>query len=169
MFVSEISTYPFYYINYINLLPKDISLNHLLEGRKAFLDFYQSIPENKWDYQYAEDKWSVKKLVRHIIDAELIFDYRALSIVRGEKNKLIGWSENEYAANTDESKLSKDGLIKSLTLQIDYTTDLFSSFDRKDLLKIGNANGHDTEVGAIGFAIIAHEIHHRNILNERYL
>ncbi len=170
MLVSEVNISPFYYINYFKLIEDGIPLLHLINQRKeSSLNFYNAIPENQWDYQYAPDKWSIKKLVRHIIDAELIFDYRALSIVRGEKSKLLGWSENEYADTLNDTNLSKESLLKSLSLQIDYTADLFSNFSSEDLKKIGNANGYDTEVGAIGFAIIAHEMHHRMIIKERYL
>ncbi len=169
MKVSESSVYPNYYNYYKDLLPQDVSILHLIESRTNHLDFYETIPEQKWDFKYAEDKWSLKKVVRHILDAELIFNYRALSIVRGEQAKLIGWNENEYADFIDDSKLTKEPLIKSLKHQFKYTIDLFSSFDRNDLMKIGNANGHDTEVAAIGFAIISHEIHHRGMIRERYL
>lgn len=169
MFIQELTQYPPYYEGMYKLIAQDISLSLLLEHRLNALEFYRSIPEDKWDYQYAEGKWSIKKLVRHIIDAELIFDYRALSIVRGEKRPLMGWSENEYADQVDDNKLSKENLLKSLDLQFRYTADLFQSFDQSDLKKTGNTNTFDVEVGAIGFCIIAHEMHHRNTIRERYL
>jgi hypothetical protein len=34
--------------------------------------------------------------------------------------------------------------------------------------QIGIINNHETSVGAMGFAIAGHEIHHRNIIKERY-
>lgn len=170
MKISEVQIFPHYYESYFKLISTEISLMDLLEYRKAeILNFYNSIPDTKWDFEYAEGKWSIKKLVRHIIDAELIFCYRALSFVRGEKASLLGWSENEYADAIDDSKLNKESLINSLTLQLNYTQDLFSNFTEVDLQKIGNANNLDTEVGAIGFCIIAHELHHRTIIKERYL
>jgi len=169
MLLSHVKTYPPYYERMYEVISKEISLNDLLKQRKQILQFYESIPDEKWAYRYAEGKWSIQKVVRHILDAELIFDYRALSIVRGEKNKLMGWSENEYADQVNEELLSKESLIQSLRIQLDYTSDLFLQFSSHDLKKIGNANGYDIEVGAIGFCILAHEIHHRNVIKERYL
>lgn len=170
MFVSEVNIAPFYYIDYFKLIDGNFPLNHLLDQRKESVSiFYDSISDNKWDYKYAEDKWSIKKVVRHIIDAELIFNYRALSIVRGEKKTLMGWSESEYGSQVDDKFLSKEKLIKSLLLQLDYTADLFSNFSTEDLKKVGNANKYDTEVGAIGFAIVAHEMHHRAVISDKYL
>lgn len=170
MKISEVEVYPHYYENFYKLISSEISLIELLDQRRnTILDFYNSIPIEKWDYKYQENKWSIKKLVRHIIDAELIFNYRTLSFVRGEKQALLGWSEDDYAENINEAELSSEKLLHSLNLQINYSYDLFSNFTIDDLKKIGNANGLDTEVGAIGFCIIAHELHHRNIIKERYL
>lgn len=169
MILKDLSVYPAYYTAYFQAVPDTISIHRLLDSRLEHLAFYESIPEERWSYAYETGKWSIQNVVRHIIDAELIFDYRALSFVRGEKNKLMGWSENEYAAQVDESRLNKESLLRSLELQMRYTADLFAGFDRNDLQKIGNMNNHDTEVGGIGFAIIAHEIHHRGVIQNRYL
>jgi hypothetical protein len=49
------------------------------------------------------------------------------------------------------------------------TLDLFTSFSNVDLKKIANANGFDTEVAAMGFSIIAHEMHHRAVISDKYL
>jgi uncharacterized damage-inducible protein DinB len=170
MIVSEVKHYPPYFENYFKMIPRDTNLLELFKNRnKAVIEFFESIPADKWNYQYAEGKWSVKKILRHIIDAELIFSYRALCFARGESQPLPGWSENEYADATDDAKLHPDKLIKSLKLQLESTQDMFHSFDEADLNKIGNANGSDTEIGAIGFAIIAHEMHHRKVILEKYL
>jgi len=170
MLVSEVQVFPDYFEAYFKSIPSKFPLQKLLENRREEVyNFYDSIPEEKWSYRYAEGKWSIQKLVRHILDAELIFDYRALSFARGELQALAGWSEDEYASIVSEKDLNKTKLLQSLRLQLDYTADLFSNFSTEDLKKIGNANQYNTEVGAIGFAIVAHEIHHRNIIKERYL
>jgi DinB superfamily len=170
MKLSDVQVFPHYYESYFILISPKMELMDLLIQRKTeILEFYNSIPDIKWAYQYAAGKWSIKKLVRHIIDAELIFCYRSLCFVRNEKNSLPGWSEDEYADAVDDSKLSKENILKSLTIQLDYTIDLFSNFSDVDLKKIGTANNLQSEVGAIGFCIVAHELHHRNIIKERYL
>ena len=42
-----------------------------------FIKFVQNIPMDKFDYRYAKDKWTIKDIIQHIIDAERIFSYRA--------------------------------------------------------------------------------------------
>ena len=169
MLVTELEFYPPYYSEAYKKLAQDIPLLHLLEQRQNSIEFYRAIPESQWTYSYQTDKWSLQKIVQHIIDAELIFCYRALLIVRGEKKPLMGWDENEYADTLHEDLLHKEKLIAFLALQMNYTQNLFSQFSTNDLKKVGNANGYDTEVAAIGFNIVAHEMHHRNVIQDKYL
>jgi uncharacterized damage-inducible protein DinB len=169
MRVTELEFYPPYYSEAYKKLAQDIPLLHLLDQRQNYIDFYRAIPESQWAYSYETGKWSIQKIVQHIIDAELIFCFRALSVVRGEKKPLMGWDPDEYAATIVETTLTKEKLLASLELQMKYTHNLFSQFGAEDLKKIGNANGFDTEVAAMGFSIIAHEMHHRQVIQERYL
>jgi hypothetical protein len=46
---------------------------------------------------------------------------------------------------------------------------LFKSFYSEDANTVGRISGNDFSVKSIGFMIIGHEIHHFNIINERYL
>ena len=169
MFVSDLQHFPPYYEEAYKKLPADFPLIHLLTGRLNHIEFYREISNAQWTFSYAPTKWSIQKLVRHILDAELIFCYRALSAVRGEQKPLMGWDPDAYAETIDESRLLKDRLIKSLELQMKMTLDLFTSFSDEDLKKIANANGFDTEVAAMGFSIIAHEMHHRAVISDKYL
>lgn len=51
----------------------------LLARISIITDTLQKVTEEgKWDYAYAEGKWTVKELVQHLIDCERIFSYRAL-------------------------------------------------------------------------------------------
>lgn len=169
MRVTDLEFYPPFYSEAYKKLAQDIPLLHLLDQRLSYLDFYRTIPESQWVYSYEKWKWSIQKIVQHLIDAELIFCFRALSVVRGEKKPLMGWEPDEYAATIDETNLTKEKLLTSFELQMKYTHNLFSHFSTEDLKKIGNANGFDTEVAAMGFSIIAHEMHHRNVIINNYL
>lgn len=56
----------------INLIEElEISLH-------AFIRFVQNIPLDKFDYRYAEGKWTIKDIIQHLIDSERVFAYRAL-------------------------------------------------------------------------------------------
>jgi hypothetical protein len=49
------------------------------------------------------------------------------------------------------------------------TIALFQSFDQGVYDNVGNASGANLSVRAAGFIIVGHELHHINIVKERYL
>lgn len=135
----------------------------------AITAFLQDIPEEKWSYRYAEGKWTIAELVLHLVDAERIFAYRALRIARKDQTPLPGFEENDYVIHSKASSRSKDSLMKELKAVQEATRLLFESFDEEQLECSGTASGGTTYVRGIGFIIIGHGLHHRNILRERYL
>ena len=68
---------------------------------KIILKYWDSIPEEKWTYSYASKKWTLKQVFQHIIDTERILAYRALCIVRGEKQILNEFDQDKYANSGD--------------------------------------------------------------------
>src|SRR5215204_3545829 len=108
----DLSTVPEFYHKYVNQIREE-NVNVAIEvNSKAALSFLQNIPDEKWDYRYAEGKWSIKEMVQHIIDGERIFSYRALCFARGEKISLPGFDENTYAAASKADKRNIKDLLE---------------------------------------------------------
>ncbi len=159
---------PFYH-NYINLVPTN-NLNEAFAAHASTLYILlKNLTEEKWNYRYAEGKWTIKEMVQHIIDTERIFAYRALCIARGEAAPLPGFDENSYAAASKGDKREIGGLLDELKVVQTSIQLLFESFEEEQLKAVGNANGKPINVNAIGFITIGHALHHKNILQERYL
>jgi uncharacterized damage-inducible protein DinB len=165
----DLSRVPQFYHAYINLVPDDDLNAHLQKNKKDMADFLAAIPEEKWTFRYAEGKWNVKELVQHLIDSERIFSYRALCIARGEKASLPGFDENQYAALSNAGARSKESLLQELNAVQTATALLFQSFDETQLERTGTANNNPIQVRTIGFITVGHLLHHKNILQERYL
>lgn len=160
---------PSFYHNYI-LLVTEPTLSEAFEKHTTELvSFLNSIDEDKWNYRYAEDKWSIKEVVQHLIDAERIFNYRSLTFARKDAIALPGFKENIYAQNSKADRRKKESLNKELNLIQQGSQMLFSSFDEEDLKQKGVMNGNNVYVEAIGYIIIGHARHHKNIIQERYL
>lgn len=140
----------------------EISVHRLIK-------FVQNIPMDKFDYVYAEGKWTIKDILQHIIDAERIFSYRALRIARRDKTPLPGFDEDDYALVANGSKRTIIDLLTELAVVRQATLSLFKTFSDDDLMQIGIASNNPISVRAIGFIIIGHQNHHQQIFNERYL
>jgi DinB superfamily len=143
---------------------------------KAFSDqlhttnvFFKSIPEDKIDYRYAEGKWSIKEIVGHLIDNERVMSYRALAISRNEKQSLPGFDENDYIRESNYSKRNYSDLVEELKKVRESNILMFKNFSEEILDRRGVANNSEVTVRAILFIIAGHELHHINIIKERYL
>ncbi|WP_346883734.1 DinB family protein [uncultured Algibacter sp.] len=159
-----------YYSNYIDKVPKDIALiSGFKQGENYILNFFKSIPEDKLNYRYAEGKWSVKEVLQHIIDTERIFMYRCFRIARHDKTDLMGYKQDDYITPSGADKKSIENLLEEYkAVRLNFIV-LLKSFTDKDLKSIGKANGTDLSARAAAFIILGHEIHHTNIIRERYL
>lgn len=166
---ADLSTIPEWYHKYVNLIAEDDAVKAMQANGEASLSFLATIPGDKWTHRYAEGKWSIKEMVQHLIDAERIFNYRALCIARGEGASLPGFDENSYAENSKADKRNKEELIDEFRTVREGTEKLFASFDETQLSVKGIANNNPITVNGIGFIIPGHVQHHLNILKERYL
>ena len=134
-----------------------------------FIRFVQNIPMDKFDYSYAEGKWTIKDIIQHMIDTERIFGYRALRISRNDKTPLPGFEENDYVANTNANDRGIQDLLAEFSAVRHSTLFLFKSFSEQQLKRIGTASNTEISVRAIGFIIIGHQKHHQKVFQERYL
>ena len=96
----DLATISHYYHNYINQVPENDLREAFKKESPLSIAFFESIPADKQDHRYAEGKWSIKEIVQHLIDAERVFSYRALSFARKDQTPLPGFDENDYAENT---------------------------------------------------------------------
>ncbi len=164
-----VNEYSEFVATYIKALD-DVNLFEELEiSLHDFIKFVQNIPMDKFDYKYAEGKWTIKDIIQHIIDSERIFGYRALRISRNDKTPLPGFDENDYVENTNANRRSVQELLTEFSAVRHSNLLLFKSFSDEQLTRLGIASNHTISVRAIGFLIIGHMKHHQRVFEERYL
>jgi uncharacterized damage-inducible protein DinB len=161
---------PVYFAAYINQVSSEYTIIEELEiSLHRFIKFVQNIPLDKFDYRYAEGKWTIKDIIQHLIDAERIFAYRALRFARNDKAELPGFNENNYVAEANAPKRSIQDLLTDMAVVRQATLFLFKSFSNDELQRIGIASNNPISVRALGFIIIGHQNHHQRVFQERYL
>jgi len=95
--------YAGFYEAYIKQVTDEYTLLEELEiSVHRFIKFVQNLPMDKFDYRYAEGKWTIKDIIQHLIDAERIFAYRALRFARRDKTPLPGFEEDDYVVAAGE-------------------------------------------------------------------
>ncbi len=166
------SEYAPFYQPYLDALEENINMIDEMEiSLYNTIHFIQDIPMDKFDYRYAEGKWTIKEIIQHIIDAERVFCYRALRFSRNDKTALPGYDENLFAdaVNPIANQRHLKDLLMELSAVRHATIALFKSFTPEDFLKIGVASEREMSVRAIGFIIIGHQNHHMRVFKQRYL
>jgi uncharacterized damage-inducible protein DinB len=161
--------YPVYYEAYISKIQADNILEILQQQKEAVKELLTSLPVEKENYRYAEGKWSVKELLGHIIDGERIFAYRALRFARNDKTELPGFNQDAYIENADFDSRTMLSLLEEFLSVRDASITLFKNLTEEELSHKGIANGKQVTVNAIQYIVAGHELHHMNILKERYL
>ena len=159
-----------YAIMYIKLLPDDgLIIKHLEENFEVVKHFVSSIPEEKLLHRYAENKWTIKEILVHIMDDERIYAYRALRIGRNDKTPLPGFEQDDYVLYSKANERSLTEIFQEYATIRNATISLFNSFDNDALMRTGTANEHVVSVRALAYHIAGHELHHMNVIREKYL
>ena len=162
--------FPSYANMYIKLLPDDgLLLKHLHDNFIAVKELILPLPEEKLNYSYATNKWTIKEILVHIIDDERIYAYRALCFARNDKTELPGFEQDDYTLYAEAGKRSIENIFDEYEAVRNSTIALFSGLPEHSFLRSGTANNNKATVRALAYHIAGHELHHINIIKEKYL
>ncbi|AUS06430.1 DinB family protein [Pseudotamlana carrageenivorans] len=164
------SEYPEFYKTYIDKVPTDLDLLEALEkGRTTVLDAFKSIPEAKLSWRYASGKWTIKEVFQHIIDTERVFSYRCFRISRRDKTNLPGFEQDDFVATSNANEKSLDDLIEAYEAVRRNTMVLLKEMSETEFKHLGLVSGNPMSARAAAFVIVGHEIHHLQVLQQKYL
>jgi len=165
---SDIQKLPEYYDYYIEL-NDDIELSEAFDKGLQQIDNLNIEQLHKIGLKsYAEGKWSVNKILQHLIDWERIWCYRTLINARQEGNIPEGLDHDLMASHSNADDLSVEQLLSEFRAVRQATKALFNSFDNRLLTLNCKFSKSEMSVLAMGFNIIGHQIHHFNIIKEKY-
>lgn len=158
-----------YYEHYINLTEGVDFINSIHLSTQQMVEFIESVPSDKEDYAYEEEKWTIKQLVKHLIDSDLVFIYRAITIARNDKAMLPGYEQNDWAEVVDLTNTNIKELKEEFLALRQFIVSSLGKLKHEDLNRIGNANNSPVTPLSTAFIIAGHTVHHLNVLKERYV
>ncbi len=167
----EIETIPAFYRPYVDSLPNEDILSLLEQGRNRMTNLFQSTDKKHFNKSYAPGKWTLGQVIRHIIDSETVFLYRALTMSRRDNTPLPSFDENAWAASTIENSLllEPESLLHDYLLIRDMSISLFGKMSDKELFFRGKANNFETCANDLALFILGHEHHHLKVIDHRYI
>lgn len=158
-----------YYGRYISLILSGDILTSLEEQPRETLSLLSGLSEDQSDYRYAPGKWSIKEVLGHVIDTERIMAYRALRIARNDPKPIEGFEQDDYVRFGDFENCRVADLMEEFTCVRRGSLFLFQKLSPEAWTRRGTANQNEVTVRALAYLIAGHELHHRRVLEEKYL
>lgn len=158
------------FLEYVRELNGDIELSEALMSSLTAIDSLDIVQFKRIGLKaYEKDKWSIHKIIQHLIDWERIWCFRAVIFARGEATIPDGHDQEIMGQNSNADALSIDQLVKELSIVRQSTILMFESFNTEILETNCKFFEYEMPLYMIGYTITAHQIHHFNIIKERYI
>lgn len=163
----EAAAYEQFYGRYIELVDQEPILETLEKLKTTTFQLFNNLTDDEANYAYAPGKWTIKEVAGHLIDTERTFAYRALAFSRGQQ-ELPGFDENVYAELSNAKARSISDLATELKTLREANLYMLRGLTAAQIEARGIANGGPIQVNTIIYMMAGHEVHHLNILKERY-
>ncbi len=160
---------PEYCAYFFDLIQSDSLVFEFEKSKELTLDVFKLISPELENHSYQPNKWTVKEVLRHIIDMERIFAYRAFRFSRFDDTELSGVEENDYIKKVKTTDIKLADLKEEYLAVRNSTIGIYRNITTEMLDFNGNANKQTYTARTLGFAMIGHNIHHCNFIKTRYL
>jgi uncharacterized damage-inducible protein DinB len=157
-----------YTIAYISLVTTTDVIGLLEQLKESTYELFSDMSEEKAMYAYAEGKWTLKQVLGHMVDTERTFAYRAFAFSR-DNVELPGFDQDVYIANTDFNSRSIKDLANEFRATRESNIYMFKALTEEQLMRKGVASNNPVSVRALVYMVAGHELHHLNIIKEKYL
>ena len=158
------------FLEYVYRLNEGIELPEALKLSLKKIDDIDIAQLNRIGFKtYEKGKWTIHKILQHLIDWERIWCFRAIIFARSEGTVPVAHDQEIMGENSNADELSIELLINELRIVRQSTIMMYGSFNKKILETNCKFFEYEMPLFAIGQTITAHQIHHLNIIKERYI
>lgn len=156
---------PDFYRRYTALFPdSELALQSL--ASLNFEGWLHEHPDISITKPYGPGKWNVLQVLRHLLDAERVFQFRALWIARGSAEALPGYDQDAWAGHSYHlnEKEYLPGLLQEYRIVRHSSLLLARTFSAEDWTRKGTANGISMTPAFLYQCMAGHESHHIAVL-----
>ncbi len=162
--------YPEAYQPYLDQVEPGNFMELLDQNTKTIIALFESMDDKTAKLKYAEDKWTIKEVLMHIIDTERGLSYRAIVCTRNDTNtQLYTMDEKSYAQNADVTKISMKNLIEEFIAVRKAFKFIYLNNPKEKFNNLANGIDYNVSARAIGYFAIGHAKHHCTLINQKYL
>lgn len=161
--------YGSYYQIYVTAVPDGDVREVLRDQRRELRALLHPVSESESLRRYAPDKWSIRELVGHMIDAERVFGFRLLHFARGGGGDIPGMDQDDWVRAARFDERSWEGLREEAWALRSANLASWDELSPEWLDRGGTASGQKVTARALLWILAGHERHHLEVLKERYL
>jgi uncharacterized damage-inducible protein DinB len=165
----EADEYTPYYGTYVGKVPDGDICDLLRSQLPKTVELISSFSEEKASKGYGPGKWTLKEVLLHISDAERVFAYRLLRIGRGDTTPLSGFDQDPWVLTSHANERSLPSLLAEFQAVRAATLALVDSLSAEAWLRKGTASDKTISARALGYICVGHELHHVQLIHERYV
>ncbi len=165
----EADEYTSYYGTYIGIVPEGDVRELLRAQLPKTIELISGFSEEKASQGYGPGKWTLKEVLLHIADAERVFSYRLLRIARGDTTPLPGFDQDPWVLTSHANERTLASLIAEFASVRAATLTLVDSLSAEAWLRQGTASEKTVSAQALAYVCAGHELHHVNLIRERYV
>lgn len=153
----------------IDLVEGDDAVEALAAQEAEVVGWFEALGEERVrGLTYAPGKWTAKEVLGHLIDDERIFVTRALGVARRDPQPRPGFDENLYVRTAGFEARTLADLLDEYRAVRRSTLAFFAGLPAEAWLHTGEVNGYPASVRGLAFHVAGHELHHLQVLRERY-
>lgn len=165
----EKSEYAEFYDGYVSSVEETDIVSAMQKQLTGMENLFSSLSEEKGSFAYAENKWTIKELLGHLIDGERVFSYRALRISRKDQTPLAGFDQDLFIENAAFNQTKLADLANEFLNLRRANILFFQNLSEESWSRTGIASDNPISVRALAYIIVGHVRHHEKILKEKYL
>lgn len=158
-----------YFQPYVARVPDGSILETLADQGERIAARIASLTEDQLGRSYAPGKWTAAQVLRHVLDGERVFAYRALCFARGKPAPQPGFDHDAWAAGLADHPAAAAPLAEEWRATRAATLALLRNLPAAAWDRVGEANGNRLSVRATAWLLAGHADHHAAVLRERYL
>ncbi|TVQ51042.1 MAG: DinB family protein [Saprospirales bacterium] len=155
------------YVNAVDCLADPIQL--LKDDIHWQLSLLDNCPGLDLEYRYQPEKWTLRQLVVHVIDAELVMGFRMLAAVRNDSNNYPGYDYESYAEQTANDSRNWAELRAAWKTVRKQTQSFCESIDQQSWVSECTVDGRRLSASLLLYITLGHPRIHFETIRKRYI
>ena len=158
-----------YYFRYIDLIASEDIVPTFKDQLGQTVQFLECISEEQSLHAYAPGKWTIREVLKHVNDGELVFLGRAFWFARGFQDPLPSFDQDIAVQHAHANETSWAELVEEFKNVRSATISFFKTLPPEAWSRVGVSSDNPVTVRALAYIMAGHVTHHTKVLREKYL